>query len=499
MQITSIFHFPIFLHCHLFAVFSPTPSGMYHYCEARSFDSSLLRGSKKSMTTQQRNRMLINHILLCLLTKEDQPLLGLHSFVMPLRASHFHSDELKTIVILGDRSYLAREWPSIANFPNVFCLPGSPLSRADLRTARIRFASVCVILSSRGEAHTDDPYMLDKEVILCSLNIRGMRFPPVTSKTLLSKAPIRRLGSEIPMITELVTDANIHYLDPEDVDTGATDIPASLTAAFARGAAFTTSVLDVLASTAYFDCNSMTLIRHLITGGVTPALEQWLAEGGGLNCSERYDDEQMTGQNESQSEGQFNRCKSRSNCHLLRSSWDSSILETRQRPRIGQLSVLDSRLRPLISTENYIFPTFGELFCHAIKERGILCLAVYRSATVDENDARRKLARTNSCDEKLNENNRLKVNKPWKGRRLSTCAQSFDNMIHTYSLRLQREVSLCQPNAPVTRPTRQCTFAHTFDLVNRYVITNPPNDFPLRQSDLVFCLRPFELRKDVEV
>ncbi|THD22129.1 KCMA1 [Fasciola hepatica] len=471
-------------------------TGMYHYCETRSFESSLLLGSKKSMTTQQRNRMLINHILLCLLTKDGQPLMGLHSFVMPLRASHFHTDELKTIVILGDRSYLAREWPSIANFPHVFCLPGSPLSRADLRTARIRFASVCVILGSRGEDETGDPYMLDKEAILCSLNIRGMRFPPVTSKTLQSKAPIRRLGSEIPMITELVTDANIHYLDPEDVDTGACDIPAALTAAFARGVAFTTSVLDVLASTAYFDCNSMTLIRHLITGGVTPALEQWLAEGGGLNCCDRYDDEPTTGQNE----GEFNRYRSRSNCHLLRSSRDSSIQETRQRPRIGQLSVLDSRLRPLVSTDNYIFPTFGALFCHAIQERGILCLAIYRSAHIDSGDEGQKMIKLNSLNEQLlTERNRLKPNKPWKERRLSTCAQSFDRMIRTYSLRLQREVSLCQSNVPTSRPTRQGTFAQTLDVVNRYVITNPPNDFPLKQSDLVFCLRPFEQRKNAEV
>ncbi|VDP88541.1 unnamed protein product [Echinostoma caproni] len=478
---------------------------MYHYCETRSFESSLLRGSRKTMTNQQRNRMLINHILLCLLTDENQPLMGLHSFVMPLRASHFHADELKTIVILGNRAYLAREWPSIANFPNVFCLPGSPLSRADLRTARIRFASVCVILGSRGEVQTDDPYMLDKEVILCSLNIRGMRFPPVNSKTLQAKAPMRRLGTEIPLITELVTDANIHYLDPEDVDTGATDIPASLTAAFARGIAFTTSVLDVLASTAYFNCNAMTLIRHLITGGVTPALEQWLAEGGGLNCFDRYDEEPTSSQSEGQTEASapISRFRSRSSCHLLRSGQDAGMLETRQRPRMGQLSVLDARLRPLVTTDNYIFPTFGSLFCHAIRERGILCLGIYRSAHSDSGESNsgfRKLTKTSSVDEALlSERNRLKVNKPWKERRLSTCAQSIDRMIRRYSLRMHREMSLCQPTASTSQPTRQPAFlAHFSDVTDRYVITNPPNDFPLKQSDLVFCLCPFEQRETEE-
>jgi len=27
----------------------------------------------------------------------------------------------------------------------------------------------------------------------------------------------------------------------------------------------------------------------------------------------------------------------------------------------------------------------------------------------------------------------------------------------------------------------------------RYVITNPPDDFPLIPTDMVFCLRPFEI------
>ena len=39
---------------------------------------------------------------------------------MPLRASNFKSEDLRTIVFLGNLKYVAREWDKIKNFPKVF-------------------------------------------------------------------------------------------------------------------------------------------------------------------------------------------------------------------------------------------------------------------------------------------------------------------------------------------------------------------------------------------
>ena len=99
------------------------------------------------------------------------------------------------------------------------------------------------------------------------------------------------------MITELVNDSNVQFLDQDDDDDPDTEL--YLTQPFACGTAFAVSVLDSLMSTVrmfpyilqdanicsfqtYFNQNALTLIRSLITGGATPELELILAEGAGL-------------------------------------------------------------------------------------------------------------------------------------------------------------------------------------------------------------------------
>ena len=82
------------------------------------------------------------------------------------------------------------------------------------------------------------------------------------------------------MITELVNDSNVQFLDQDDDDDPDTEL--YLTQPFACGTAFAVSVLDSLMSTTYFNQNALTLIWSLITGGATPELELILAEGAGL-------------------------------------------------------------------------------------------------------------------------------------------------------------------------------------------------------------------------
>lgn len=65
--------------------------------------------------------------------------------------------------------------------PQVTCMlvhvlfQGSPLNRANLRAVHINLCDMCVILSARNSS-TEDSSLVDKEAILCSLNIKAMTF-----------------------------------------------------------------------------------------------------------------------------------------------------------------------------------------------------------------------------------------------------------------------------------------------------------------------------------
>jgi len=54
-------------------------------------------------------------------------------------------------------------------------MQGSPLNRANLRAVDINLCDMCVILSARNSS-ADDTNLVDKEAILCSLNIKAMTF-----------------------------------------------------------------------------------------------------------------------------------------------------------------------------------------------------------------------------------------------------------------------------------------------------------------------------------
>ena len=54
-------------------------------------------------------------------------------------------------------------------------MQGSPLNRANLRSVNINMCAMCVILSAR-KGTNDDSNLVDKESILCSLNIKAMTF-----------------------------------------------------------------------------------------------------------------------------------------------------------------------------------------------------------------------------------------------------------------------------------------------------------------------------------
>ncbi|XP_049821288.1 calcium-activated potassium channel slowpoke-like isoform X4 [Aethina tumida] len=321
-------------------------TGMFHWGPARNLEECLLDRNQAAMT------VLNGHVVVCLFADPDSPLIGLRNLVMPLRASNFHYHELKHVVIVGSVDYIRREWKMLQNLPKISVLNGSPLSRADLRAVNVNLCDMCCILSAKVPSN-DDPTLADKEAILASLNIKAMTFDdtigvlsqtngadeagtPVGSPIILQRRG-SVYGANVPMITELVNDSNVQFLDQDDDDDPDTEL--YLTQPFACGTAFAVSVLDSLMSTTYFNQNALTLIRSLITGGATPELELILAEGAGLR-------------------GGY-------------STPDS--LSNRDRCRVGQISLYDGPLAQFGETGKY-----GDLFVAALKQFGMLCIGLYR-------------------------------------------------------------------------------------------------------------------------
>ncbi|XP_035982586.1 calcium-activated potassium channel subunit alpha-1a isoform X26 [Fundulus heteroclitus] len=368
-------------------------TGMFHWCPSKEIEKVILTRSEASMT------VLSGHVVVCIFGDVTSALVGLRNLVMPLRASNFHYHELKPIVFVGSLDYLRREWETLHNFPKVSILPGTPLSRADLRAVNINLCDMCVILSA-NQNNIEDASLQDKECILASLNIKSMLFddsigvlqansqgftPPGMDRSSPDSSPVHGFvrqasvttGSNIPIITELVNDSNVQFLDQDDDDDPDTEL--YLTQPFACGTAFAISVLDSLMSATYFNDNILTLIRTLVTGGATPELEALLAEE-----------------------------------NALRGGYSTpQTLANRDRCRVAQLALYDGPFADLGDGGCY-----GDLFCKALKTYNMLCFGIYRL----------------------------------------------------------RDAHLGSPS--------QCT--------KRYVITNPPYEFELVPSDLIFCLMQFD-------
>ncbi|XP_073542147.1 calcium-activated potassium channel subunit alpha-1 isoform X8 [Phyllobates terribilis] len=396
-------------------------TGMFHWCPAKEMEKVLLTRSEAAMT------VLSGHVVVCIFGDVTSALIGLRNLIMPLRASNFHYHELKPIVFVGSLEYLKREWETLHNFPKVSILPGTPLSRADLRAVNINLCDMCVILSA-NQNNIDDTSLQDKECILASLNIKSMQFddsigvlqansqgftPPGMDRSSPDNSPVHGLarqpsittganipiitelakpgkllplisfsqeknsGTHIPIITELVNDSNVQFLDQDDDDDPDTEL--YLTQPFACGTAFAVSVLDSLMSATYFNDNILTLIRTLVTGGATPELEALIAEE-----------------------------------NALRGGYSTpQTLANRDRCRVAQLALYDGPFADLGDGGCY-----GDLYCKALKTYNMLCFGIYRL----------------------------------------------------------RDAHLSTPS--------QCT--------KRYVITNPPYEFELVPTDLIFCLMQFD-------
>lgn len=96
-------------------------TGMFHWVREQGIEANTIRPNKKHMFS--------NHVIVCIFADPNSPVLGLRNFVLPLRASNYHYDELKPIVFIGDGNFLSKEWKSICNFPKLYILPVSRVNK----------------------------------------------------------------------------------------------------------------------------------------------------------------------------------------------------------------------------------------------------------------------------------------------------------------------------------------------------------------------------------
>ena len=140
--------------------------------------------------------------------------------------------------------FLEKEWELINTFSNVYLVFGSPLSWAMLTKARIETCSVCVILTaivgSSGTEHAID----DKEAVLCSLSIQS------------------QIGGKVMIITDLIQESNVQFLDISDEDELEERVYKSQP--FACGEAFATSMFDSVTTSAFHCPGTLYLVENLI-------------------------------------------------------------------------------------------------------------------------------------------------------------------------------------------------------------------------------------------
>ncbi|XP_055345724.1 calcium-activated potassium channel slowpoke-like [Paramacrobiotus metropolitanus] len=380
-------------------------TGMFWWCPPRAFTSEVINRFEAAQLNFH------NHVVIIVFADEDSTLMGLNNLIMPLRCSNVPYDALPHVVILGNPKFLIHEWPAIINFPKITVVKIHHLSRADLRAVNIDQCRQCVLLSAALSRGHDDMLLADIDPILTTLTIKAMPFgdsslpsqlaetAPIfkankstgqpspyrsraSSNYLLAKdqmaanqsalrnrrslapsnsdlpnnhplgnprspsnlnrssfeVPVNFRGVEhgwsIPILTELVHDSNVQFVDQEDDDIN----DFFMAEPFVCGQAFTTSVLQALMVSTFFNPYTLSIIRSLIFGGVTPELEQILAEGTGL----------IGGPHLSQVNPHPDRC------------------------RVDQISLEDYRFA------RHMRGTYGDLFFDALRNYSMICLGLYR-------------------------------------------------------------------------------------------------------------------------
>ena len=210
---------------------------LYYHCAARDFQAALI-----DKTTVR------DHIILCTFSLKESDRLSLYSFISPLRACSLKENELKPVVIIGNKDCIQHVWSEIANFDQLFVINGNPLDKGILAAANVGQCSSCVILGSTASLDEEDPALIDKQPILCSLTL--------TAKGIKSCKSINR-------ITELYKEENVRFLDLNDKDSRKNFVTSHT---YAQAECMSNSIFDALVAVTYFNPGVTALFEKLVTG-----------------------------------------------------------------------------------------------------------------------------------------------------------------------------------------------------------------------------------------
>ena len=176
---------------------------------------------------------------------------------------------------------------------------------------------------------------------MAALNIKSMDFNSTVLDLNGEDKDIQFTKStpnSVTLLLDLAFATNVRYLD--DHEMYLTNIDLYKTLPFASGVVMARGLLDSLMSATFFNASSLRLLRQLVTGGASFELEKSLAEGAGLR-------------------GGYSTATS---------------VEQRKRVRVEEIVLRDSPWARFAAHGE----RFGDLFAAALRERGTLCLGIYR-------------------------------------------------------------------------------------------------------------------------
>ena len=242
------------------AHFSETTEKFHIYsCEPNQLKQAVLNPDFAflDVTTAHPEVDIKDHIVVCVFSSDKSPLMGLHSFLNPLRNKLLSPRSVKPVVIISNQSFIEKEWTIIRNIPNVNVVVGSPLRWANLQAAKISNASVCVVLTAPSGA-TAELDIIDKEPILCTLSLKQAK-------------KLQKCQPKLQIITDLIHDSSVQFLDIGDEDKP--DQKIYETHLFAYGEVFSASMFDSVTCSAFHSPGIVQLLESLIYPSKTSLLK----------------------------------------------------------------------------------------------------------------------------------------------------------------------------------------------------------------------------------
>ena len=190
-----------------------------------------------------------DHIILCVFGDGNSPLMGLHSFLKPLRSKRISQEAVKPVVIVSEKKYIEKEWAIIRSIPDVYIVVGSPLRWTNLKVARVADCSVCVLLTIPSRSQGHEQGINDKEAILCTLSIKNA-------------IKVNKCRYNLQTVVDLFQESNVQFLDFGDEDEP--DERIYKAQPFACGEAYSASMFDSVTSSAFHSPGIVKLMENLI-------------------------------------------------------------------------------------------------------------------------------------------------------------------------------------------------------------------------------------------